>query len=177
MPGPTFGFVKLLGSLGSHYIKWADEQHRPAGFESRLVPDLPLPFISTLIGLQAFDLVSSPVWWEAATNIQRSVIKFLVVVKCKPCEIYKRMYHAYRETCFSQEMFTNWLKMCCLQRACVKKTVYVEETQGLPGKEKILDSAVSKEGHADYLLKHKRTHHYWFPCATVNRACNCQLYR
>ena len=30
---------------------------------------LPLPFIPTLIGLRAFDLVSSPVWWEAATNI------------------------------------------------------------------------------------------------------------
>ena len=48
----------------------ANEQHRLAGFESRLVPDLPLPFIPTLIGLRAFDLVSSPVWWEAATNKQ-----------------------------------------------------------------------------------------------------------
>ena len=48
--------------------KWADEQHWPAGFESRLVPDLPLPFIPTLIGLRAFDHVSSRVWWEAATN-------------------------------------------------------------------------------------------------------------
>ena len=43
VPGPTFGFVKLLASLGSHCPKWADEQHRPAGFESRLVPDLPSP--------------------------------------------------------------------------------------------------------------------------------------
>ena len=68
MPGPTFGFVKLLASSGSHCTKWADEQHRQAGFESRLVPDLPLPFIPTLIGLRAFDLVSSRVWWEAATN-------------------------------------------------------------------------------------------------------------
>ena len=33
------------------------------------LPDLPLPFIPTLIGLRAFDLVSSRVWWEAATNI------------------------------------------------------------------------------------------------------------
>ena len=69
MPGPTFGFVKLLASSGSHCTKWADEQHRQAGFESRLVPDLPLPFIPTLIGLRAFDLVSSRIWWEAATNI------------------------------------------------------------------------------------------------------------
>ena len=68
MPGPTFGFVKLLASSGSHCTKWADEQHWQAGFESRLLPDLPLPFIPTLIGLRAFDLVSSRVWWEAATN-------------------------------------------------------------------------------------------------------------
>ena len=68
VPGPTFGSVKLLASSGSHCTKWADEQHRQAGFESRLLPDLPLPFIPTLIGLRAFDLVSSRVWWEAATN-------------------------------------------------------------------------------------------------------------
>ena len=72
VPGLTFGFVKLLASSGSHCTKWADEQHRQAGFESRLVPDLPLPFIPTLIGLRAFDLVSSRVWWEAATNIWHS---------------------------------------------------------------------------------------------------------
>ena len=71
VPGPTFGFVKLLASSGSHCTKWADEQHRQAGFESRLLPDLPLPFIPTLIGLRAFDLVSSRVWWEAATNIRQ----------------------------------------------------------------------------------------------------------
>ena len=61
VPGPTFRFVKLLASSGSHCTKWADEQHRQAGFESRLLPDLPLPFIPTLIGLRAFDLVSSRV--------------------------------------------------------------------------------------------------------------------
>ena len=66
--GPTFGFVKLLASSGSHCTKLVDEQHRPAGFESRLVPDLPLLFIPTLIGLRAFDHVSSRIWWEAATN-------------------------------------------------------------------------------------------------------------
>ena len=76
--GPTFGFVKLLASSGSHCTKWADEQHRQAGFESRLVTDLPLPFIPTLIGLRAFDLVSSRVWWEAATNTgdSKQVYKF-----------------------------------------------------------------------------------------------------
>ena len=73
VPGPTFRFVKLLASSGSHCTKWADEQHWQAGFESRLLPDLPLPFIPTLIGLRAFDLVSSRVWWEAATNTTTSM--------------------------------------------------------------------------------------------------------
>ena len=41
VPGPTLGFVKLLASSGSHCTKWADEQHIPAGFESRLIPDPP----------------------------------------------------------------------------------------------------------------------------------------
>ena len=45
-------------------------KHRLTGFESRLVSDLPLPFIPTLIGLRAFDHVSSRVSWEAATNTQ-----------------------------------------------------------------------------------------------------------
>ena len=72
VPGPTFGFVKPLASSGSHCTKWADEQHRQAGFESRLLPDLPLPFIPTLIGLRAFDLVSSRVWWETATNTRHA---------------------------------------------------------------------------------------------------------
>ena len=35
---------------------------------ARSRPFSPPPFIPTLIGLRAFDLVSSPVWWEAATN-------------------------------------------------------------------------------------------------------------
>ena len=43
MPGPPFGFVKLLASSGSHCTKWADEQHWPAEFESRFVSDLPSP--------------------------------------------------------------------------------------------------------------------------------------
>ena len=83
VPGPTFGFVKLLASSGSHCTKWADEQHRQAGFESRLLPDLPLPFIPTLIGLRAFDLVSSRVWWEAATNKGPSGIRAGWVLETK----------------------------------------------------------------------------------------------
>ena len=38
----------------------------------------PLPFIPILIGLRAFDLVSSRVWWEAATNNRTYFIFFLL---------------------------------------------------------------------------------------------------
>ena len=42
-PRPRFGFVIQLGSLDPHCTLWVNEQHRPAGFGHRLVPDLPLP--------------------------------------------------------------------------------------------------------------------------------------
>ena len=56
-------------SSGPHCTKRADDQHRPAGFEPRLLSDLPLPQIPTINDLRIIDLVSSPVWWEAETNI------------------------------------------------------------------------------------------------------------
>ena len=88
VPGPTFMFLKLLASSVSHCNKLADEQHRQAGFESRLVQDLPLPFIPTLIGLRAFDLVSSRVWWEAATNIgYLRVGELHFCLLCPPCTV------------------------------------------------------------------------------------------
>ena len=34
---------------------------------------------------------------------QRSVIKFLLTEKCKPCEIYRTMSDVYGEACFSEE--------------------------------------------------------------------------
>ena len=41
----------------------------------------------------------------------RSVIKYLLAEKCKPCEIYWRMCDVHGEACFSQRMFTNGLNM------------------------------------------------------------------
>ena len=38
-------------------------------------------------------------WFE-----QTSVVIFLAVEKCKPSEIYRRMYDVYREACFSQNI-------------------------------------------------------------------------
>ena len=46
---------------------------------------------------------------ECSKLEQRSVIKFLLVEKCKSYEIYRRIHAVYREACFSQKMFTNGL--------------------------------------------------------------------
>ena len=57
-----------LGSSGSHRTKWADDQHSPAGLEPRLVTDRPT-LTPSIIDLRIIDLLSSPVWLEAETNI------------------------------------------------------------------------------------------------------------
>ena len=44
---------------------------------------------------------------ECSRLQQRSVVKFLLGEKCKPCENHKRLCDGYRETHFSQKMFTN----------------------------------------------------------------------
>ena len=54
---------------GPHCTKWFDDQHSTAGFEPRLVPDLPLPLIPAIIDLRVIDLVSGPVWWGTVKNI------------------------------------------------------------------------------------------------------------
>ena len=48
---------------------------------------------------------------ESSMLEQKSVIKFLVAEKCKPCEVYWQICDVYREAFFSQEkMFTIRLK-------------------------------------------------------------------
>ena len=56
-------------------------------------------------------------------------------------------------------MFTMFMDL--LLQAQVEKPIYGVET--LSGKEKVSSAVFSKEGHADSVLKHKRTYHYWFP--------------
>ena len=41
---------------------------------------------------------------------QRSVMKYLLAEKCKPCEIYRRMYDVYGEECFSKKNVDKWVK-------------------------------------------------------------------
>ena len=82
-------------------------------------------------------------------------MKFLLA---KPCEFYRRMYNVYAEVCFNQEMFANWLNMGLPLQVRVKETVDGVETHRLSGKERFPGTSVSKEGHADCLLAHERTH-------------------
>ena len=78
---------------------------------------------------------------------QRSVIKYFVVEKYKPYEIYSRMYNVVKK------LFMNWLNIGLLQWDWVKKTVHGVETHWLSSIEKIPGLLVSKEGHADNLLE------------------------
>ena len=76
-------------------------------------------------------------------------------------------------------LLKKYLWMSLALQACVEKTGNEGETHRLSSKEKVLGAAVNKESHADCLLRHKRTHHNWFPwkSATVNNASYCQLLR
>ena len=60
-------------------------------------------------------------------------------------------------------VFANELKMGLPQQAWVEKTAHEVEIHQLSCKEKVPGARVSKEGHADSLLRHEMTHHYWFP--------------
>ena len=48
---------------------------------------------------------------ESSRLEQRSVIKFLVAEKCKPCEIYRRMSDVYGEACFSEKNVYKWAEL------------------------------------------------------------------
>ena len=102
---------------------------------------------------------------------QRSFIKYLLAVKYKPCEIYRRMYDLYREACFSKKkkIFTNELNLSFPLQAKVKKKKKkkkkkktVSEVDSLSSEKKVPSAVVSKEGHTDSLLSHERIHHLWF---------------
>ena len=97
---------------------------------------------------------------QAWTEVE--FIKFFMAEKCKQLEIYRRMCGVYREAYFSQKMFTNGLNMDLPQWAWIKMTIYRMETHWLFGKEKVPGAAASKEGHADSVLEHERTHFSWF---------------
>ena len=57
-------------------------------------------------------------------------------------------------------IFTNGLNIGLPLLTWTKKIAHEVNTHWLSSKKKVLGLAVSKEGHADNLLGHERTHHY-----------------
>ena len=101
-------------------------------------------------------------------------INVCIVWNWKQCEIYRRM-------CMEKQIL---VKIIFKKRAkhTFATTSPIWGVHGLSSNEKILGIAVNKDCHTDSLLKHKRTHVYWFPLkkkkkkkkkksATVNWQC------
>ena len=93
---------------------------------------------------------------QSAPGLNRSVIKFLVGEKCKSCEIYRRMYDVYRETCFSflkKKKVYKWAKN---KFAIMKLSCEDSPWNGNAlTKEKVKSVKVILS-----LLGHEGTHHY-----------------
>ena len=69
---------------------------------------------------------------ECSRLEQRSVIKFLLVEKCKPYEIYKRMCNECWEACFCfKKMFTNGLNMFAIVSLSKKESTKWEHMDSL----------------------------------------------
>ena len=85
---------------------------------------------------------------------QWSVMKFLVVEKCKQCEIYRKMCDAYREGCFCQKKtnFINGINLGLSQVShkesrCRGNTRFLTQQSV---KQVILDSLLGYEKTNDY---------------------------
>ena len=94
-----------LGSwncLNPHCTQWVNKQHRPAG----VVPSLPFPFIPTLIGLRAFDLVSSLVWWETLANsVFHCSSAFLFLIRVVVANMLTSLSHLSIEDTINLKIF------------------------------------------------------------------------
>ena len=108
---------------------------------------------------------------ECYTLKQKSIFKFLIAEKYKPCEIYRRVDDVCREACFSQKTLYKWAKHRFVTTSLsYKKIIGVITTYWLSAKENVSSVVVNKEGHIDYILGHKRTEQNWFP----RKRCNCK---
>ena len=76
--------------------------------------------------------------------------------KSKPCEIYRGMWDVYREIHFSQKNVYKLLDMDLPLWVWTEKTVHGMEISWFSGKEKVLEAAVSREGHVDCVLEYQR---------------------
>ena len=106
---------------------------------------------------------------------QKSVIKFLLAEKCKPCEIHRRMYDVYREACFIQKNVYKWAKH---EFATMSKRKSMEWTHidFLVKKRFWMQLSVKKVMLTVFLdLKEPTTIDFLEKAATVNNAFYCQL--
>ena len=81
---------------------------------------------------------------------QRSLMKFLVAEKCKPYEIYKRIYDVYGEACFNQINVYQWIK-----HGFVTMNLIQKDSPQSGNMLTFLDAAINKEGHADSVMEDK----------------------
>ena len=88
---------------------------------------------------------------------QTSVINsfFLLIERCKICEIYRGICDEYGEACLSYQNFTNRVNPDLLESK--KQFIEWKHTDSLVKKKKkktVLGIVFSKKGHADGLLGH-----------------------
>ena len=60
-------------------------------------------------------------------------------------------------------MFINGWKKDLLRKTWGEKAVPGVETRWIFSNEKVIGAVERKEGHADSLLGHKSSNHFWFP--------------
>ena len=96
-----------------------------------------------------------------------------MIEKCKPCEIYKRISDLYKESCFSQKIFTNVLNKGLPLK--VEKTIHEVDClfnffRRPSNKKEVPNWAISKEDPADSLLRQEKpiTIDFLEKSATVN---------
>ena len=89
---------------------------------------------------------------------QSSVLKFLVVEKCKPCEIYRRICDVYEEASLSLKDVYEWGK------GGFSTTKWQSiEWKGIYSPRKMSPNEMVSKDLTDSLLEYKRIYQCWFP--------------
>ena len=121
-----------------------------------------------------FNLLKVFVWQLFKMPINQTVFQTWIEVchQISACWEVQSMWNLLKNV-LVQKMFTNWLKMGLSLWTCVKKAVHGVETHWLFGKEKVLATVVSKDGHAD--TREVITINFLEEVAIVNNASYCQI--
>ena len=98
--------------------------------------------------------LSSNFWWLRSTNH----VKFT------------EQYDVYREACVSPKNPYKWAKLKFATMNLSQKDSQWSINILTPVKKKVPGAVVCKKGHADSVMRHERTHYYWF----LWKSCNCK---